>query len=168
MRLEIVRKTRRKVLGVSRLDVYRRRAENLIQKRILRLCPEGATLSRLGLTVFLVSDDEIHRLNREYRGKDKPTDVITFSFVEHGNHMPPPPGELFPVAEIFLSVDTIARQAREKELEFADELSYMFVHGVLHAFGYDHQTEREEREMEQMAYAILQEKYPRKKEFKFR
>lgn len=168
MKLEIIRRIRRSVVGVSRLDLYRRRAEKLMSKRILALCPKGARLSMLGLSVFLVSDKEIHRLNREYRGKDKPTDVITFSFVEHGSSMPMVAGELFPVGEIFLSVDTIARQAREKWLSFADELSYMFVHGVLHTFGYDHETDREEREMERMAYKILQEKYPRKKEFEFR
>lgn len=144
-----------------------KKAEKVLDKQLKRYCPRGAKPKDLGLSVFFVSDREIKALNKDFRGKDRPTDVITFSFVEKREFMPFMKGETYPAGEIFLSVDTVARQAREQHLPFEQEMAYMLVHGILHTFGYDHADEREERAMEKQSFLILGKLYPRTKEFGF-
>lgn len=139
----------------------------VLGKRLDRYCPPGARVRDLGLNIFFVRDPEIRTLNKSSRGKDTPTDVLSFSFVENREFMPFVKGEVYMAGEIFLSLDTIARQAKEQNVEYEQEMMYMLVHGVLHVFGYDHQTDREERAMEKQAYLILGRLYPRKKEFGF-
>ena len=173
MHLEFESRTKKKIGGVSPLELVplleriMKKAEKVLAMRLKRYCPKGAKPSDLGLSVFFVSDKEIRELNREFRGKDRATDVITFSFVEHRQFMPFAKGEAYPAGEIFLSVDTVARQAKEQNLPYEQEMAYMLVHGTLHTFGYDHPDARSEKAMEKQSFAILGKLYPRKKEFGF-
>ena len=91
---------------------------------------------------FFVSDEEIQQLNRNYRDQDKPTDVISLSYFEES----PFPGEDM-VGEIFISVDTAHKQAKDHGIAAKDESIYLFVHGLLHVFGYDHQTKYDRKRM---------------------
>lgn len=173
MHLEFVSHTKKTISGKSAEDFVpflkrvMKKAETVLFARLKRYCPKGATPSDVGLSVFFVSDREIRDLNRDFRGKDKATDVITFSFVETREFMPFAKGEVYPAGEIFLSVDTIARQAKEQGLPVEQEMAYMLVHGVLHTFGYDHPDARSEKAMEKQSFAILGKLYPRKQEFGF-
>lgn len=173
MHLEFESRTKKKIAGTSPEDLVpllkrtMKKAENVLAVRLKRYCPKGAKPSDLGLSVFFVSDKAIRELNRDFRGKDQATDVITFSFVETRTFMPFTKGEVYPAGEIFLSVDTIARQAKEQNLPYEQEMAYMLVHGALHTFGYDHPDARSEKAMEKQSYAILGKLYPRKKEFGF-
>lgn len=81
------------------------------------------------LQLVFVNMPQIRRLNREYRGKDKVTDVLSFA--------PNEPGSL---GELVLSMDVLKRQAIEHDMKFQDELGYMVLHGVLHLLGYDHEN----------------------------
>lgn len=166
MHLHFENKTRKQV-DTRLLELYVKKAEKLLDKRLKTYCPKGAKVNDLGLDIFFVSDKEIQRINKEYRGKDKPTDVISFSYVEDRNFMPFVKGVIFTAGEIFMSLDTIARQAKEKGLERDDEMVYMLIHGFLHVFGHDHETDREERDMEKASFQILGKLYPRKDEFGF-
>lgn len=107
------------------------------------------------VSIVLTDDAEIHVLNREYRGIDRPTDVLAFSQLE---------GETFhqesgPVAlgDIVISVETAARQATEAGHSLQDEIDLLVVHGVLHLLGYDDQTEDGAAEMRRREKAILSE-----------
>jgi len=93
---------------------------------------------------FLLTDDkQIHKLNREYRGFDKPTDVLAFALSE-GEPMPGSEGLL---GDVIVSVETARRQARAAKRPLVDELSMLLAHGLLHLLGYDHRTAKEDRVM---------------------
>ncbi|MGH7897118.1 MAG: rRNA maturation RNase YbeY [Candidatus Binatia bacterium] len=107
-----------------------------------------AILRRIGLggdelSIRLVRDPEIHALNRDWRGKDRPTDVLSFSLRE---------GKFGDVSralgDVVISLETAARQAAECRRSLADEVDRLLVHGILHLAGYDHEVSpREERRM---------------------
>lgn len=101
------------------------------------------------VSVTIVSNDDIHQINKEYRGKDAPTDVISFALEEEGEgeieivgaEMPPVLGD------IIISADRTREQAEEYNHSFKRELGFLAVHGFLHLLGYDHMTKEEEEEM---------------------
>ena len=102
------------------------------------------------VTLRLVGDGEIRELNRSYRGRDAATDVLAFAIREG------PAGEALPslLGDIVISVDTAARQARGS---LSAELLHLFAHGLCHLLGYDHQSDREEAEMNARARRLLAE-----------
>jgi len=87
------------------------------------------------LTVSLVDDAAIRRLNRTYRGKDRPTDVLAFALRE-GRRTP---GDDALLGDVVISLDTATRQARARGVDTAEELRTLLIHGVLHLLGYDHE-----------------------------
>jgi probable rRNA maturation factor len=87
------------------------------------------------LTVSLVDDAEVRRLNREYRGKDRPTDVLAFAMRE-GLRVA---GDERVLGDVVISLDAAARQARRHGLAVEDEVRTLLIHGVLHLLGYDHE-----------------------------
>lgn len=104
------------------------------------------------LSVLLTDDTLIHQLNRDYRGKDRPTDVLSFSQRE-GEDMPSPVDVL---GDVVISVETAGRQAAERGRTLDDEVRLLLVHGILHLLGYDHEEdEAEAEEMERETRALL-------------
>ncbi len=101
--------------------------------------------------VTLVDDAEIHVLNRDYRGVDRPTDVLSFALDEESEDSDEP--ELIGAPEehlygdIIISAETALRQAQEYGHGLERELTYLAVHAMFHLLGYDHMTEEEKREM---------------------
>lgn len=90
------------------------------------------------LSVVLTGDEEIRRLNAAYRGKDSPTDVLSFpAGTDPGGHPPV-------LGDVVISVETAARQAAERSVPLREEVRFLLVHGVLHLLGYDHERSREE------------------------
>jgi len=87
------------------------------------------------VAVSLVDDAEIHRLNRDYRGKDRPTDVLAFAMREGVRA----PGDESVLGDVVISLETAARQARRRGVAIADEVRTLLIHGVLHLLGYDHE-----------------------------
>lgn len=114
-------------------------------------CPEATELS-----ISIVGDRAIHRLNRDYLGKDRPTNVISFSLQEgEFGHLSPALGD------VVISADTAAREADEGGIETWERVVFLLLHGILHLCGYDHERsgEAEARRMhkkEQELYALLQ------------
>ncbi len=93
---------------------------------------------------FLLTDDkQIHELNRQYRGFDKPTDVLAFALNE-GEYGAISQGLL---GDVVVSVPTAKRQAREAKRPLVDEVTMLLAHGLLHLLGYDHATAKEDRVM---------------------
>ncbi|MFH0347198.1 rRNA maturation RNase YbeY [Bacillus vallismortis] len=101
------------------------------------------------VSVTIVTNEDIQQINKEYRGKDAPTDVISFALEEEGEgeveilgtEMPPVLGD------IIISADRTREQAEEYNHSFKRELGFLAVHGFLHLLGYDHMTKEEEEEM---------------------
>ena len=126
-----------------------------IERRLLarkaRTVLEVVALGSWELSVALVGDTEIRRLNREYRRRDRPTDVLSFSLRE---------GRFGSVArslgDVVISLDTAVRQAKERGDHLRDEVDRLLVHGILHLAGYDHEiSEREARRMKRKEHALL-------------
>jgi probable rRNA maturation factor len=93
----------------------------------------------------LCDDPFIHQLNRDYRGKDKPTDVLSFE-------QDPDSGIL---GDLVISVPTALRQARAHKHPLASEIEWLFLHGALHLLGYDDETDEQAAEMDRRAQAAL-------------
>jgi probable rRNA maturation factor len=105
------------------------------------------------IDLILVSDKTIEKMNHDYRGKKKPTDVISFAYLEV-TEFEKSKGDLI-VGDIFISVDTAKKQALEKGHDIKKETAILFIHGLLHCFGFDHKTDKQESKMEKIASEIL-------------
>ena len=91
------------------------------------------------LSISIVGDLSIRRINRDYLDKDRPTNVISFSLQE---------GEFAEVAphalgDVIISADTALREAAEADMEYFDRLCFLLLHGILHLCGYDHERSGE-------------------------
>ena len=127
------------------------------------------------IQLILSDDKEVRIVNRDYRGKDAPTDVVSLSYFEAETKLTKK-DELIDVfadhravmgtenllGEIIISVETAARQAREHQKTLKQELQFLFVHGLLHVFGYDHEKVAERKIMFDLQDEILQTKSWRK------
>lgn len=109
--------------------------------------PVGAELE---ISVTLTDDAAMRRLNSEWRGKNKATNVLSFPFSDL-----PPQGAPRHLGDVILALETMQREAREQRKTLADHLSHLVVHGVLHLLGFDHERAAEARAMEGREIAIL-------------
>lgn len=111
------------------------------------------------LSLTIVNNDKIHEINREYRGVDRPTDVISFALEELGEGEIEVIGEGIPrvLGDIIISIDKAREQAEEYGHSLERELGFLTVHGFLHLLGYDHETEEEEKLMFERQRVILNE-----------
>jgi rRNA maturation RNase YbeY len=116
--------SRRRMRGLRTADLRRDAT------RLVRLLDADAELS-----VTLVDDAEIHRLNRAYRHIDRPTDVLAFAMREGDG------ADLYPhlLGDVVISLDTAARQAARRGVPLIDEVRVLLTHGILHLLGYDHE-----------------------------
>ena len=105
--------------------------------------------------------EEIHEINKTYRGIDRPTDVISFALMdsEDDYEMMEDDNEL---GDIFINVEAIRNQAKEYGHSLRREVCFLFTHGLLHLLGYDHMEEDEEKEMFALQDVILDEIVPKK------
>lgn len=119
--------------------------EKLLQHAASHLSIEDG--SEVSLT--FVSNEKIHEINREYRDKDQPTDVISFALEEMGEGEIEIVGEGIPriLGDIIISTDRTKEQAADFGHSFERELGFLAVHGFLHLLGYDHMTEEDEKVM---------------------
>ena len=106
-------------------------------------------VSDMELSVVLTDDQTIQQLNRDYRGMDKPTDVLSFAQQEADG---PASGVL---GDLIISLETAQRQAQERDHSLASEVRILMVHGLLHLLGYDHITPEDRSEMAQAEQALL-------------
>ncbi len=107
---------------------------------------------RATLSVVLVSNRAIRQLNKEWMSKDRPTDVLSFPLALE----PPDEDQPWELGEIVISVEKASEQAQEYGHTFEREMAFLFVHGALHVFGFDHMTPPDEKEMFARQKKILQ------------
>ncbi len=111
--------------------------ESKLLSKIAHRALEVLGLSKVELSIALVSDAQIKRLNKRYRNKDKPTDVLSFPIGEKVE-------DWLILGDIVISVDTAKRQAQELGHSLEEELKRLLVHGLVHLLGYDHELGGEE------------------------
>ena len=101
--------------------------------------PEGSDL-----TVMLTTNGRVQKLNAEFRGKDKPTNVLSF-----------PAGLEDYLGDVAIAYGVTAREAKDAKKTLLDHTTHLTVHGVLHLLGYDHETTRQANKMEPLEVRIL-------------
>jgi probable rRNA maturation factor len=130
-------------------------------RRAARATLAGAASAGVGridfnvaFAVVLADDALVRELNRRFRGKDEPTNVLSFP----GDDVATPtgtPGTARELGDVVLAYETIAREADEQSKPLVDHLAHLVVHGVLHLLGFDHETDREAARMEGLEIGIL-------------
>jgi probable rRNA maturation factor len=109
------------------------------------------------LSIVLGDDALMRRLNKAWRGKDAPTNVLSFPAQELGGKALPaaPPGMTLPLGDVVLGFETVARETAEQGKTLGDHLAHLTVHGVLHLLGFDHEAEVEAERMEALERDVL-------------
>lgn len=114
----------------------------------------GSVLDEFGdarreLTIRFVEPDESQQLNRDYRGKDTPTNVLSFPFEK------PPGVELPLLGDLVICHDIVVREAQEQRKSPQDHYAHLVIHGCLHLLGYDHIDDEEAEQMEALERVLL-------------
>ena len=118
-------------------------------RELIEYAANGA-LSALGFTrncelsVTLTDDERIHALNREYRGIDRPTDVLSFPMYSFSDGDAPPEEGEFTLGDVVISVERAEAQAKEYGHSTRREIAFLTVHSILHLLGWDHETSPED------------------------
>ena len=133
--------------------------EDLAERAVAALAQVAPELGnqRLSASILFADDAEVHALNREWRGKDKPTNVLSFPMLERQDLLdlsPDGPPEL--LGDIALGLETCEREAAEKGLRLDQHATHLIVHGMLHLAGHDHEISPEDaRIMERLEIKAL-------------
>ena len=117
--------------------------QNAIQNENLNI--EGRT----AVGVQLMNDTDIQQLNKTYRGKDKPTNILSFPDGETVED-----GELY-LGDLAISIPTMEKEAKELGISIEHHMTHLSIHGLLHLLGFDHEEDEEAEEMESLEIAIL-------------
>ncbi|MCQ2914569.1 MAG: rRNA maturation RNase YbeY [Alphaproteobacteria bacterium] len=104
------------------------------------------------VSVLLADDEDVHILNKEYRGVDRPTNVLSFAALDDEEEIIEEPVLM---GDIIVAFETCKREAEEQNIKLEDHLFHLVVHGMLHLIGYDHIEDDEAEEMESLEIEIL-------------
>jgi len=127
-------------------------AEAIVQRAIVAAAGAASEQADRGeLAVMLTDDDGIRTLNHDWRGIDKPTNVLSFPAVA----LPGRGGEPRALGDIAIAYETTRREAETENKPFGHHLSHLAIHGFLHLIGYDHETDDDAETMEQLERNIL-------------
>ena len=137
------------------VDIINQDFFNNIIAKIITKYPSITEVSSLELSVLLTNDNEIRGLNKEFRQKDKPTNVL--SFPEYDGKLYQQEGldeELF-LGDIAFGLEKIEQEAQESSLKFIDHFTHLSIHAILHLLGHDHLEDKEAESMEELEIEIL-------------
>ena len=110
------------------------------------------------ISVSIINNEEIHKINKEYRGINRETDVISFAFLDNDENEKKnlkKKNALVDLGEIYISLDKAKEQAIEYQHSLERELDFLFLHGLLHLLGYDHMEKEDEIVMFNLQDEIL-------------
>jgi probable rRNA maturation factor len=127
------------------------RAASIVRKAI-RNAAIAASTPRAELAIVLTNDSAIHALNRDWRGQDKPTNVLSFRAAPPRGRKRAPADSL---GDIIIAFETTAREAKSEGKPLKHHLAHLAVHGFLHLAGYDHENDRDAKRMESLEVKIL-------------
>lgn len=115
------------------------------------LAAEGVDAGGHEVSLVFTSDSSMAEINRDWRGKDKPTNVLSFP----ADDMPLPPGEPKPLGDIVLAFGTVSREAEDQGKPLPHHAAHLMIHGLLHLLGHGHDDDAEAGEMERREIEIL-------------
>ena len=156
--------------GIHNASQGAKRAHNLVARQAIKLALQNAHSLYPALNSHLetmqvpvewhldlqwIEDAEMQTLNRDTRGKDKPTDVLSFPVWEGESFPAPPDQSEVMLGDIVISIETAIRQARELKHDLRAEIAFLAVHGTLHLLGYDHGNDSQRRKMFALQDAIV-------------
>lgn len=146
------------ILEINYLDVKENEEDEKIIKKVLNKCFEEETLKdkNLYVNVVLTDSKNIQVINKEHRGIDSKTDVLSFPMYEKGELDNIKLEKEDILGDMVISIEKVKEQAKEYDHSFERELAYMVVHSFYHLLGYDHINENEKKEMRQKEENILQ------------
>lgn len=120
-----------------------------VVRKAVQIAGKAASTPRGELAIVLTNDSAIRALNRDWRGLDAPTNVLSFPA------KPLPRHARASLGDIIIAFETTAREAAGEGKRFQHHLAHLAVHGFLHLLGYDHESDREARTMERLEIEIL-------------
>ena len=132
--------------------------ESLIETAVTEAVVSGAALnfslkaSSAEVSVLLTNDAEVRRLNKTYRGRDKPTNVLSFAALDDESE---PMTEPLLLGDIILGYETVFQESEDEGKPFSDHVFHLLVHGTLHLLGYDHEDDEDAELMESTEASIL-------------
>ena len=122
-------------------------------KELLENVSKDENLDNIIFNVIIIDNDRIREINKEYRGIDRETDVISFALEDDKTmHL----DEIRVLGDIYISLDKVKSQAEEYGHSFKRELSFLAIHGFYHLLGYDHQTKEDEEVMFKKQEEVLE------------
>jgi len=130
----------------------------LVEKIIKLTAKELKQRYNFEITVILVGNQKIRSLNKQYRHKDKVTDVLSFAQAE-GEQIALPQKEPHYLGDIFIAYPQVIKQAKKYNYSVKEEFSLLLIHGCLHLFGYEHKTKKEDLQMKQIQDKVMTKLY---------
>ena len=121
-------------------------------KKFIDYAVKYLKLNNVSFNIIIVNNEEIHKINKEYRGIDRPTDVISFALEDDDTFIKL---EQRILGDIYISIDKARSQATEYGHSLLRELCFLSIHGLLHLLGYDHMNEEDEKIMFELQERIL-------------
>jgi len=135
--------------SMNKIEIFNQTEEKIKEldtvEKVLYSAMEKEHLENTSFNLIIVDNNYIHELNKNYRGIDRETDVITFALEDEDTVIIPDNERI--LGDIYISLDKAKAQAEEYGHSFLRELSFLAVHGFYHLLGYDHQTKEEEKVM---------------------
>lgn len=125
-----------------------------IPKNFINYCLDKLCLKNVLFNVIIVNNEDIHKINKEYRNVDRPTDVISFALED--NKDVDVPG-LRVLGDIYISYDKVIEQALEYDHSEKREICFLSIHGLLHLLGYNHEKLDDEKKMFSLQKELLEE-----------
>lgn len=144
------------VINETKAKVSKKIFEDIFKSfnKVLKTKIDKKLGKRTGFVDLVINNDKaMHSINLEYRGKDEPTDVISFAYLEVTDFKKEK-GDII-AGDVFISIDTAKKQAKAHKHTLKKEFEVLFTHGLLHLLGFDHKNDKEEKEMEKWAKKVL-------------
>ena len=110
---------------------------------------------KFNMSVLFAADEGVQRLNKEYRGKDKPTNVLSFPQYEELQDIVAANDNDLELGDVVLAFETVKAEAKAQKKTLKNHTTHLLVHGLLHLCGYDHMSPQDARDMESLEIAIL-------------
>lgn len=138
-------------IAITYQDTRVRIAAAAIKKAVTTTC-RALNVTHASFAIHLTTDQEVKKLNAQYRKMNKPTDVLSFPVSEKHTGE----GDENYMGEIILGFPYITKQAHAKRVSVTEEVQMLLIHGVLHVHGFDHESDRDEKKMFALQNAVAQ------------
>lgn len=149
--------------SVEYVDIPENKEYEKIIEKVIKKCFEVENLlnSKLYISITLTTPEQIHKINKQYRNVDRPTDVLSFPMFEREELEEKIKNNCFIhvdiLGDLIISIDQVEAQAKEYGHSFEREFAYMLVHGFYHLMGYDHIKEEDKLKMRPKEENVLEQ-----------